>query len=65
MRRNVETNKTAVIAQTICLAIVALFFFAALLYALTHPEPPVAATSDQPSHTEIGSLPGYPSIPQP
>lgn len=65
MRRNVETNKTAVIAQAICLAAVGLFFLAAFFYALTHREPPDASASNQPSHTEIGSLPGYPGIPQP
>jgi hypothetical protein len=65
MRRNVETNRTAVIAQTVCLTAVGLFFFAAFFYALTHREPTDASASNQPTHTEIGSLPGYPGIPQP
>ena len=65
MRRNVETNRTAVIAQTVCLTAVGLFFFAIFFHALTHREPSNAGASNQPSHTEIGSLPGYPGIPQP
>jgi hypothetical protein len=36
MRRNVETNRTAVIAQTVCLTAVGLFFFAVFFYAFTH-----------------------------
>jgi hypothetical protein len=55
MRRNVEANRTAVIAQTVCLTAVGLFFFVAFFYALTHQE-----LSNQPSHTEIG----YFGIPQ-
>jgi hypothetical protein len=65
MRRNVETNRTAVVAQTVCLMAVGLFFFAAFFYALTHRDPTHASASNQLSHSEIGSLPGYPGIPQP
>ena len=65
MRRNVETNRTAVIAQTVCLTAVGLFFFAVFFSALTHREPTDASASNQLSHTEIGSLPGSPGIPQP
>ena len=63
MRRNVETNRTAVIAQTVCLTAVGLFFFAAFFYALTHPQSPEAMVFT--SYSEVGSLPGYPGIPQP
>ena len=45
MHPNVETNSTAVIARTACMVVVALFFFAAFLYALTHRQTVVAATS--------------------
>ncbi len=55
MRRNIETNRTAMIAQTISLTVVGLFFFAAFFYALTLPDPPSAGASTQLSHTEIGS----------
>jgi hypothetical protein len=65
MRRNVETNRTAVIAQTVSLTAVGLFFLAAFFYALTHREPTDASASNRLSHSEIGSLPGYPGIPQP
>ena len=63
MRRNVETNRTAVIAQTICLTAVGLFFFAAFFYELTHPQSPEAGGFT--SHSEIGSLPVHPGLPQP
>jgi hypothetical protein len=65
MRRNVETNRTAVIAQTVSLTAVGLFFLAAFFHALTHREPTDASASNRLSHSEIGSLPGYPGIPQP
>ncbi len=55
MHSNVETNRTAMVAQTISLTIVGLFFSAAFFYALTHPDPPSAGASTQPFHTEIGS----------
>ena len=62
MRRNVETNRTAVITQTICLTAVGLFFFAAFFYALTHPQSPEAGAFT--SYNEIGSLPGRLGLPQ-
>ena len=40
MRRNVETNRTAVIAQTVCLTAVGLFFSAAFFYAIDAPAGP-------------------------
>jgi hypothetical protein len=63
MRRNVETNRTAVISQTVCLTAVGLFFLVAFFYALTHPQPPEAEGFT--SHSEIGSLPGHSGLPQP
>jgi hypothetical protein len=65
MRRDFETSRTAVAAQTASLAVSALFFFAAFMYALTHPEPVEAVLSNQPSHTEVGGISGYSGIPQP
>ena len=63
MRRNVETNRTAVIAQTVCLTAMGLFFFAAFFYELTHPQSPEAGAFS--SYSEISSLPGHPDLPQP
>ena len=61
--RLVETNRTAVIAQTVCLTAMGLFFFAAFFYELMHPQSPEAGAFT--SHSEISSLPGHPGLPQP
>ena len=66
MRPNVETNSTAVIARTACMVVVASLFFAAFLYALTHRQTVVAATSGLgPRSTATGSLPGKATLPRP
>ncbi len=65
MRRNLETNRTAVAVQTASMMIVALFFFGAFLYALTHRDPMAAATKLEPPIAEIGSFPGYSTIAKP
>ena len=65
MRRNFETSKTALTVQASCMTIIAIFLFGAFFYALTHPASVEVAASKQPSHTEIGSLPGYLNMPHP
>jgi hypothetical protein len=66
MRRNIETSRTAVTSQTACMTVVALFLFGLFLYSLTHRQSVVAAASTlELSHASVGSLPGYPGLPQP
>jgi hypothetical protein len=54
MRHNFETNRTAVAAQTVCLTLVGLSFFAAFFYALTHRESVEAMLASQANRTEVG-----------
>jgi hypothetical protein len=54
MRRNFETNRTAVAAQTACLALVGASFFAAFVYALTHRDSVEAKLASQPYRNEVG-----------
>jgi hypothetical protein len=54
MRRNFEINRTAVAAQTACLTLVGLSFFAAFFYALTHRESVEAVLADPSHRTEAG-----------
>jgi hypothetical protein len=62
MRLNVETSKSARLAQTLCMTTVAVLLFSAFLYVLTHPEDPRVAAK---APAEISALPGYVGIPQP
>jgi hypothetical protein len=65
MRPNIATNRTAVVAQTACMTVVALFLFAAFLYALAHRQTVVAATSGLGLRPAGGPLPGQATHPRP
>lgn len=66
MHANIATNSTAVAARSACMTLVALLFFAAVLYSLIHRETVVAATSGlEASPAAVGSVPGQAGRPQP
>ena len=58
MYRYNETNRTAAAVQTVCMAFLALFFLAASLYSMTHPE------SISSPESQLSPAPEYAGLPQ-